>query len=89
MNDLYDIVIIGAGVSGTYIARELSRYDLKILILDKDNDVANETTSANSAIIHAGYDPKPGTAMAKFNHPTLCLIRFARNLMFLLKDVVL
>lgn len=69
MNDLYDIVIIGAGVSGTYIARELSRYDLKILILDKDNDVANETTSANSAIIHAGYDPKPGTAMAKFNAP--------------------
>ncbi len=69
MRDSYDLVIIGAGVSGAYIARELSRYDLRILILDKDNDVANETTAANSAIIHAGYDPKPGTAMAKFNAP--------------------
>ncbi len=69
MHDLYDVVIIGAGVSGTFIARELSRYDLKIIILEKDNDVANETTAANSAIIHAGYDPKPGTAMARFNAP--------------------
>ena len=70
MHDSYDLVIIGAGVSGTYIARELSKYDLKILILDKDNDIANETTAANSGIIHAGYDPKPGTAMAKFNAPS-------------------
>ena len=69
MYDLYDVIIIGAGVSGSYIARELSRYKLRILLLDKENDVANETTAANSAIIHAGYDAKPGTMMAKFNSP--------------------
>ena len=69
MYDIYDVIIIGSGVSGSYIARELSRYKLKILLLDKENDVANETTAANSAIIHAGYDAKPGTTMAQFNAP--------------------
>lgn len=64
---MYDIVIIGAGVAGSYIARELSRYDLEILLLDRDNDVGNETTSANSAIIHAGYDAHAGTLKGKFN----------------------
>jgi len=64
---LYDVLIIGAGVTGASIARELSRYDLKVCILDKNNDVADATTKANSAIIHAGYDAKPGTLKAKFN----------------------
>ena len=64
---MFDIVIIGAGVSGACIARELSKYDLKILVLEKNNDVAAETTKANSAIIHAGFDAKEGTLMAKFN----------------------
>lgn len=64
---MYDVIIIGAGVSGTSVARELSKYNLKILILEKDNDVANGTTKANSAIIHCGYDAKPGTLKAKFN----------------------
>ena len=67
MYDFYDVIIIGAGVSGTFIARELSRYKLKILLLDKENDIANETTAANSAIIHAGYDANPGSEMGKFN----------------------
>jgi len=64
---MYDIVIIGAGVAGSFVARELVKYELKILLLDKDNDVGNETTSANSAIIHAGYDPEHGMLKEKFN----------------------
>ena len=64
---MYDILIIGAGITGTLIARELSCYQLKVAILDKENDVGNKTTNANSAIIHSGYDPVPGTLKAKFN----------------------
>ena len=64
---IYDICIIGAGITGSLIARELSRYKLKILVLEKENDVGNVTTNANSAIIHSGYDPNPGTLKAKFN----------------------
>lgn len=64
---MYDILIIGAGITGTLIARELSRYNLSVAVLEKDNDVGNKTTNANSAIIHSGYDPVPGTLKAKFN----------------------
>ncbi len=64
---MYDITIIGAGVVGTAIARELSKYKLKAIIIDKDNDVSNGTTKANSAIVHAGYDAKPGTLKAITN----------------------
>lgn len=64
---MYDVVIIGAGVIGSFIARELSKYKLNIAIVEKDNEVSNGTTKANSAIIHGGYDAKPGTKMAKFN----------------------
>lgn len=64
---IYDVLIIGGGITGSLIARELSRYDLKICLLEKENDVANKTTSANSAIIHSGYDPVPGTLKAKLN----------------------
>lgn len=64
---MYDIAIIGAGVIGTFIARELSRYDLKVLLLEKENDIADGTTKANSAIVHGGYDAKVGTLKAKFN----------------------
>ncbi|QZY53672.1 NAD(P)/FAD-dependent oxidoreductase [Crassaminicella profunda] len=64
---MYDVAVIGAGVVGTFIARELSRYKLRIVILEKDNDVANGTTKANSAIVHAGYDAKAGSNKAKFN----------------------
>lgn len=63
----YDIIIIGAGIMGCSIARELSRYDLDILVLEKENDVASGSTKANSAIVHAGYDAKHGTLMAKLN----------------------
>ncbi|PKM51186.1 MAG: FAD/NAD(P)-binding oxidoreductase [Firmicutes bacterium HGW-Firmicutes-7] len=64
---MYDVVVIGAGIAGTFIARELSRYDLKIAIVEKTNDVANSTTMANSAIIHAGYDAPANKKKGYFN----------------------
>jgi len=64
---MYDVIIIGSGISGACIARECSKYQMKTLVLEKNTDVASETTLANSAIIHAGHDPKPGTLKAKFN----------------------
>ena len=62
---IYDYVIIGAGIIGTMIARELSQYDVKVCLLEKENDIANVQTSANSAIIHSGHDPKPNTLKAR------------------------
>ena len=56
---MYDIIIIGAGIIGSLLARELSRYQLKVLVLEKNNDVGNETSNANSAIVNSGYDPEP------------------------------
>lgn len=67
MADFYDVVVIGGGISGGCVLRELSKYDLKVAIVEKENDVADATTKANSAIVHAGYDPKPGTKMAYHN----------------------
>ena len=64
---MYDVLIIGAGITGASIAMELAKYRLKICWLEKHNDVAIETTRANSGIIHSGYDPKPGTKMARLN----------------------
>lgn len=64
---MYDIVIIGAGVAGCFMARELARYNVRILLLDKENDVGNATSMANSAIIHSGYDAKAGYKKAEFN----------------------
>ena len=64
---LYDVAIIGAGITGTSLAFELSKYELNVILIDKENDVAMKTTKANSGIVHAGYDPKPGTKMARLN----------------------
>lgn len=64
---MYDITIVGAGITGTFIARELSKYNLNILLIDKENDIANGTTKANTALIHAGYDAPSNTNMAHFN----------------------
>lgn len=64
---MYDVAIIGAGVIGTSIFRELTKYNLKVVILEKEKDVSMGTSKANSAIVHAGYDPKQGTLMAKYN----------------------
>jgi len=63
----YDVIIIGAGVSGCAIARELSRYTCNVLVMERDEDVGCGTSKANSAIVHAGYDCKPDTMMARMN----------------------
>ena len=65
--DQYDIIIIGGGVVGCMIARELSRYSPKVLLIEKASDVGCGTSAANSALIHAGYDPLPGTIKAALN----------------------
>jgi len=64
---MLDVAIIGCGITGAAAAYELSKYELKIAVFERENDVAEGTTKANSAILHAGYDPKPGTLMAKTN----------------------
>ncbi len=64
---MVDVVVIGTGIMGACVARELSRYNLNVVVLDKENDVSNGTSKANSAIIHAGYDAVNGTLMAKYN----------------------
>lgn len=64
---MYDIIIIGSGVSGAACARELSRYEAKICVLEKEEDVCCGTSKANSAIIHAGYDAPAGSLKAKLN----------------------
>lgn len=62
-----DIIIIGGGVIGSLIARNCSAYDLQVTLLEKHSDIAMGTTKANSGIVHAGYDAKPGTLKARFN----------------------
>ncbi len=64
---MYDVVIIGAGVSGCAVARELSRYEVKAVVLEKALDVCEGTSKANSGIVHAGYDASPGSLKAKLN----------------------
>lgn len=63
----YDAAIIGGGVIGCAIARELARYDLKVCLVEREEDVCSGTSKANSAIVHAGYDASPGSLKAKFN----------------------
>lgn len=75
---MYDIVIIGAGICGSVLAHDLSKYDVKVGVIDRQGDVANEVSMANSAIVHAGYDPEEGSLKAKLNimgakrYPALC-----------------
>lgn len=64
---LYDVVIIGVGVIGCAVARYLSRYQAKKCVVDKEEDVCCGTSKANSAIVHAGFDTKVGSLMAKMN----------------------
>ena len=63
----YDYVIVGAGVTGCWTAYELSKRRNTVLVIDRASDLAEGTSKANSAIIHAGYDPEPGSLMAKLN----------------------
>ena len=75
----YDVVVIGAGVCGAMITRELSKLDLKVLLLEKCNDVAMGTSKANSAIVHAGFDAEPGTLKAKLNVQGASLMAYYCN----------
>ncbi len=64
---MYDVLIVGAGVIGSMLARELSKYQLSVCVLEKENDVALGASRANSGIVHGGYDPVPGTLKAQLN----------------------
>lgn len=64
---MYDIAVIGAGVIGSAVARELSRYQVKVCVVEKASDVCCGTSKANSAIVHAGFDAEPGTLKARLN----------------------
>ena len=64
---MYDVAIIGAGVVGSAIARELSKYQVNACVIEREEDVCNGTSKANSAIIHGGFDATPGTLKAKLN----------------------
>ena len=66
MDRTYDVLIIGAGVIGCSAARELSRYCLSLCVLEKGPDICMETSNRNSAVLHAGYNNTPGSAMARF-----------------------
>ena len=80
---MYDVIIIGSGVSGTSIARELAKFDAKICVVERFDDVCCGTSKANSAIVHAGYDAKPGTLMARLDVEGSYLIpQLARDLDF-------
>ena len=63
----YDVVVVGAGVVGCAVARELTRWNLSVAVFEAGSDVAEGSSKANSAIVHAGFDAKPGTNKAKFN----------------------
>ena len=66
-NKNYDVIIIGGGVVGCAVARELSKYSLRIALLEKAADICAGQSKANTAIIHGGYDAKPGTKKAYYN----------------------
>ena len=64
---MYDVAIIGAGVIGSLIARELTKYSLSVVVIEKEADAALGATGANSGIVHAGFDAKAGSLKARFN----------------------
>ncbi len=80
---MYDVVIVGAGVSGCAIARELARYDASVCVIERAEDVCCGTSKANSAIVHAGFDAQPGSLMAKLNvEGNRLMYEWARELNF-------
>lgn len=64
---IYDVAIIGGGITGTAIARELSKYELKVALLESKMDIGAGSTKGNGGVVHSGYDPKHGTLKAKLN----------------------
>ncbi len=66
-SQVFDVIIIGAGIVGTAIARELSKYELKVVLVEKNSRIAQETSAGNSGVVHGGFDPVPGTLKATLN----------------------
>ncbi|MBQ7097192.1 MAG: FAD-dependent oxidoreductase, partial [Clostridia bacterium] len=75
----YDVVVIGAGVVGAMITRELSKYNLNLMLVEKCGDVAMGATKANSAIVHAGFDAETGSLKAKLNVQGASLMAYYCN----------
>lgn len=75
----YDVAVIGAGVCGAMITRELSKYDLQVVLLEKCNDISMGTSKANSAIVHAGFDAENGSLKAKLNVQGASLMAYYCN----------
>lgn len=67
MTETFDIAIVGAGITGCAIARQLARFDLSICVIEAANDIALGASKANGGLVHAGYDPAPGTVKAQVN----------------------
>lgn len=67
MTETFDIAIVGAGITGCAIARQLARYDLSICVVEAANDIALGASKANGGLVHAGYDPALGTVKAQVN----------------------
>lgn len=84
---MYDVLIIGAGAVGCAAAMELSKYRLSVCVVEKQSDVCEGTTKANSAIVHAGFDAKPGTLKAKLNvRGSIMMKELAKKLGFAYKQ---
>src|SRR5690606_24461348 len=67
VQEKFDYIVIGGGVVGAMIARWLSRYEGRLLLIEKEADIGMGCSSANTAIVHAGYDPLPGSLKALMN----------------------
>ena len=81
IHSIYDVAVIGGGVIGCAVACELSKTKARVILIERDNDVATGATRANSGIVHAGYDPLPGTKMARYNvEGNAMMAELAKNL---------
>ena len=81
IHSIYDVAVIGGGVIGCAVACELSKTKARVILIERDNDVAMGATRANSGIVHAGYDPLPGTKMARYNvEGNAMMAELAKNL---------
>ena len=84
----YDVVVIGAGVSGCATARELAKTTASVCVVEREDDVCCGTSKANSAIVHAGYDAMPGSLMARLNvEGNALMYELAKKLQFTVKNI--
>lgn len=76
MTETFDIAIVGAGITGCAIARQLARFDLSICVVEAANDIALGASKANGGLVHAGYDPAPGHGKVAGQRPWLRAVRY-------------